>query len=72
MYSYYDLTSCDVHEIFASGFVHFDVAIADVVFMPLERHVSVFLINKSNKCFAVPSTLRTQAKGNATSVKTRD
>lgn len=41
-------TAGHINEIFASGSVHFDVTIADVMFVPFQCHISMFLGHKTN------------------------
>lgn len=62
-------SSSDANELFAGRFVHFDVTRADVMLMPLQRHVFVFFAHESHQRLAVTSALVTQTQGYATPTK---
>jgi hypothetical protein len=53
------LTSCHIDEILTRCLVYFNVTITNVVLMPLECHIAVFLVDESDKSFTVPATLGT-------------
>ena len=52
-------------EILTRGLVDLDVALADVVLVPLERHVPVFLVHESHQSLAVAPALRAQTQCHA-------
>lgn len=64
-------TASDSDKVLATCLVHLDVAADNVVFVPLECHVSVLLADESNECFAVTPAHLTQAQRYATSVDGR-
>ena len=45
---YFRLTSGNADEVVAFRFVRFDVTIRQMMFVSLQSHVSVFLVNESN------------------------
>ena len=59
------LTSCDVDEVLAGGLVHLDVPVADVVLVPLQRHLPVHRVLEEHEGLPVAPALRAQAQGNA-------
>lgn len=63
------LTAGNVDEVLAGCLVHLDVAVADVVLVPLECHVAVLGCDKANQCFAVPATLGAETQCHTTSVE---
>ena len=60
------LTPSDIDKVFSCGFVHFDVSLSDVMFMPFQSKIPMFLAFKPNQCFTITATLLTQAKSDAT------
>ena len=59
------LTSGDVDEVLAGGLVHLDVPVADVVLVPLQRHLPVHRILEEHQGLPVAPALGAQAQGNA-------
>lgn len=56
------LTAGNVDEVLASGLVHFNVALANVVLVPLERHVAMLGRHEAHESLAVPPALGAQTQ----------
>lgn len=61
------LTSGNVDKVLSVGAIDFNVSLADVVFVSLESHVSVLLVDEPDQCFAVSPALRTQTERHSSS-----
>ena len=60
------LTSGDVDEVLAGGLVDLDVAVADVVLVPLQRHLAVHRVLEEHQGLAIAATLGAQTQSHAT------
>ena len=60
------LTSCYTYKIISRRLVHLDVPVADVVFVPLERHLAVHRVLEEHQGLAIAATLGAQTQSHAT------
>ena len=60
-----ELTSGNIDEVLSGGLVDLNVAIRDVMFVPLERHVAVLLTDEPHQRFPVPPALLAETQRHA-------